>query len=52
MKKYFLIITAILLFTIVNAQDTIRVGNLVIVKPVKDSITENTFTTKNKVVIS
>lgn len=50
MKKFFLLINAILLFTIVNAQDTIRVGNLVIVKPVKDSITGNTFTTKNKAV--
>ena len=50
MKSFFLLLNALFIFTLSNAQDTIRVGNLVIVKPVKDSITENTFTTKNKVV--
>ena len=42
----------LVLFASSYAQDTIRVGNLVIVKPVKDSISIEQYTAKKKVDIS
>jgi len=52
MKKYFLLLDVLFFFAPVNAQDTIRVGNLVIVKPIKDSIREEQYTPKKKADIS
>lgn len=44
MKKYFLLLSTIFLCTYNYAQDTIRVGNLVIVKPLKDSVEQRQYT--------
>ncbi|MFZ9146808.1 MAG: hypothetical protein ACO21H_06120, partial [Sediminibacterium sp.] len=52
MKKYFLLLNTLFFFATTNAQDTIRVGNLVIVKPVKDSISVEQYTPKKKADIS
>jgi hypothetical protein len=52
MKKYFILLNTLFIFATANAQDTIRVGNLVIVKPVKDSIILEQYTPKKKVDIS
>ncbi len=52
MKKYFLLLNTLFFFATSNAQDTIRVGNLVIVKPVKDSISVEQYTPKKKADIS
>jgi hypothetical protein len=52
MKKYFLLINALLIFATANSQDTIRVGNLVIVKPVKDSVIVEQYATRKKADIS
>lgn len=52
MKKYFLFINALVLFTYSYAQDTLRVGNLVIVKSNKDSLEISRYTApKSKVEI-
>jgi len=48
MKKYYLLLNILVLFTSSYAQDTIRVGNLVIVKPIKDSVEVNHYTSKTK----
>jgi hypothetical protein len=48
MKKYFLLLITLALLSSSNAQDTIRVGNLVIVKSLKDSIEVNHYTPKTK----
>ncbi|MEY4333220.1 MAG: hypothetical protein RLZZ196_1958 [Bacteroidota bacterium] len=48
MKKYYLLLNILVLFTSSYAQDTIRVGNLVIVKPIKDSVEVNHYTPKTK----
>ncbi|MFZ9303381.1 MAG: hypothetical protein ACO239_08430 [Sediminibacterium sp.] len=48
MKKYFLLLNILVLFSSSYAQDTIRVGNLVIVKPIKDSVEVNYYTPKTK----
>ncbi len=52
MKKYLLFIFALALLSSSNAQDTIRVGNLVIVKPIKDSLTQGHYTPRIKREIS
>lgn len=52
MKKVFLIINLLLLIHLVNAQDTIRVGNLVIVKPVNDTIEVEHYAPRKKVNVS
>lgn len=52
MKKVFLIINLLLLIHFVNAQDTIRVGNLVIVKPIQDSVTVTQYTPKKRATVS
>jgi hypothetical protein len=52
MKKYFLLLITIALFVTSNAQDTIRVGNLVIVKPFQDSLSQSRYTPRIKREIS
>ena len=52
MKKYFLLLIIIALFVTSNAQDTIRVGNLVIVKPFQDSLSQSHYTPRIKREIS
>jgi hypothetical protein len=52
MKKYFLLLITIALFVTSNAQDTIRVGNLVIVKPFQDSLSQSHYTPRIKREIS
>lgn len=52
MKSFFLLLNALFIFTLSNAQDTIRVGNLVIVKPVQDSVTVTQYTPKKRATVS
>ena len=52
MKSFFLLLNALFIFTLSNAQDTIRVGNLVIVKPIQDSVTVTQYTTKKRATVS
>ncbi len=52
MKKYFLFINLLVLFNLVNAQDTIRVGNLVIVKPINDTVEVEKYMPRKKAKIS
>lgn len=48
MKKYFLFINLLVLFNLANAQDTIRVGNLVIVKPINDTVEVEKYMPRKK----
>lgn len=52
MKSFFLLLNALFIFTLSNAQDTIRVGNLVIVKPIQDSVTVTQYTPKKRATVS
>lgn len=52
MRKYFLLLNTLFFFATANAQDTIRVGNLVIVKPVKDSVIVEQYAPRKKANIS
>jgi hypothetical protein len=52
MKKYFLLLITLALLITSNAQDTIRVGNLVIVKPFQDSLCQSLYTPRIKREIS
>jgi len=52
MKKYFLLLITLALLSSSNAQDTIRVGNLVIVKPIQDSIVQSHYASSIKREIS
>lgn len=52
MKKYFLLLITLALLITSNAQDTIRVGNLVIVKPIQDSLSQSHYSSRIKREIS
>ncbi len=52
MKKYFLLLITLALLSSSNAQDTIRVGNLVIVKPIQDSLSQRHYSSRIKREIS
>ncbi len=52
MKKYFLLLITLALLITSNAQDTIRVGNLVIVKPFQDSLSQSHYAPRIKREIS
>ena len=52
MKKYFFLINTFLIFATAYSQDTIRVGNLVIVKPVNDSVKVERYTPRKRPNIS
>ena len=52
MKKYFLLINTFLIFATAYSQDTIRVGNLVIVKRANDSVREARYTPRKKANVS
>lgn len=52
MKKYLLFINLLVLFNLANAQDTIRVGNLVIVKPINDTVEVEKYMPRKKAKIS
>ena len=52
MKKYFFLINTFLTFATAYSQDTIRVGNLVIVKRANDSVREAGYTPRKKANVS